>query len=248
MQLLIDVGNTRAKWATHDVAGLGQQQAAPHAEWTVDDVLEQVLAPLPRAKQVLVSNVAGPRVAALIIEACAQAWGVQPRFVQATAAAAGVSNAYVEPAKLGVDRWLGIIAAHHLRSGAVCVASVGTAMTIDAVDAAGRHLGGLITPGPDLMQRSLFGATSDIAARVGESLATATFATDTAAAVRQGARHALAALIVRCTEWTRQATGQEPHVLLTGGGSGQIEPLLTLSYITMPDLVLQGLAILADVD
>jgi type III pantothenate kinase len=244
MMLLVDIGNTRIKWATHDGSGLGPQRAEPHAGWSLSDVHQHITASAGIPQRVFISNVSGPRMAALLSHASTQAWGMQPVFVHATAQAAGVRNAYVEPAKLGVDRWLALIAAHGLVRGAVCVVSVGTAMTIDAVDAHGQHLGGLITPGPQLMVQSLLGGTSDIAARAGTLHATdAVLATDTATAIHNGARHALAALIVRASEWVGMQANQTPAVVLTGGACGLVEDLLPWKCHPVSDLVLRGLAI-----
>ena len=248
MILLVDIGNTRVKWATHGPCGLSPQQAAPHAGWSVGEVRQQITAQMPAPERIVVSNVAGPRMAALLTDAAHQAWGIEPTFVHSKASEGGVRNAYSEPDKLGVDRWLGSIAGHRMAAGAVCVVSIGTAMTVDAVDASGRHLGGLIVPGPDLMKHCLLAATSDIAARTGQSQAAdSIFAADTAGAVRQGTRHALAALIARCVELMHLQTGQQPTVILTGGATDQIEPLLAVDHRSVPDLVLRGLAIVAAV-
>jgi type III pantothenate kinase len=243
MILLIDVGNTRIKWAIHGPDGLSAQQAAAHANWSVADIHQQITAQIPAPQRILVSNVAGSRLAALLTDAAKDAWGMDPVFVQSTASACGVRNGYVQPDKLGVDRWLGCIAAYQIAAGSVCVASVGTAMTVDAIDASGRHLGGLIVPGLDLMKHSLLVATSDIAARAGKSPGSdSMFAADTAAAIREGGRHALAALITRCVE--RMQPGQ-PTLVLTGGASARIESLLGLSHQSIPDLVLRGLCLVA---
>lgn len=246
MMLLIDVGNTRIKWAIHADGVLGPQHAQAHAGWSLENVRGQIFASVARPDRVIVSNVGGPRLASLLVEAATQVWGLQPTFVQATAAAAGIRSAYAEPGKLGVDRWLGMIAAHDMVPAAVCVVSIGTAMTIDGLDANGAHLGGLITPGPQLMVRSLLGGTSDIAARAGAVQPTdALFATDTGTAIHNGARHALAALIVHASQRIAEQVNDQPTLVLTGGASALIETLVTLDHKTIPDLVLRGLAVLA---
>lgn len=246
MNLLIDIGNTRIKWATQDASGLSAQRAAAHATWTAADVRQQVTSQVQRPTRILVSNVAGERLATLLTEAAHAAWGMQPEFVRSSNSAAGIINAYRDPEKLGVDRWIGMIAAHRLQPGVLCVVGVGTAMTIDGLDATGRHYGGLITAGPALMVSSLLGGTSDIAARIAVSQTSdAILAHDTATAVRNGSRHALAALICRAAEYMQQQTGQPPTVILTGGASDHVESLLSLPSRVIPDLVLQGLCILA---
>lgn len=246
MALLIDIGNTRIKWARFEGGALQPQSAAPHSDWSVASVVETVLRRGARADSVLVSNVAGTRMADLVRTAVEQTWQIEATFVVSTPMAGGIRNAYPQPAKLGVDRWLAMIGAHALERGAVCIVSVGTAMTIDGIDADGLHLGGVIVPGPDLMVTSLLQNTSDIAqrARQGDS-SDGLFADNTLGAIRQGAEHALAALVERAVGVMRRTLHETPTLLVTGGASDRIEKAIGLPYRAVPDLVLQGLAVLA---
>src|SRR4029453_14673479 len=160
--------------------------------------------------------------------------------------AGGIRNAYPQPAKLGVDRWLAMIGAHALERGPVCIVSVGTAMTIDGVAADGRHLGGVIVPGPDLMITSLLKNTSDIAQRAQQGATSdGLFADNTLGAIQQGADHALAALVERAVGVMRRTLNEAPKLLVTGGASDPVEKALGLPYRAGPALVLQGLAVLA---
>jgi type III pantothenate kinase len=200
-----------------------------------------------RPGRVLVSNVGGTRIGDLVNAAVTDAWGVAPEFFHSTVQAGGVRNAYSEPAKLGVDRWLAMIGARAMSPGLLCIASVGTAMTIDAVDARGQHLGGTIVPGPDLMISSLLRNTSDIAARAREGeVSVGLFANNTLGGITQGSVHTLAALIDRSAAALQREFGQAPELLLTGGASRRVEPLIGTSYRTVPDLVLRGLAVMAE--
>jgi type III pantothenate kinase len=246
MTLLIDIGNTRIKWARFEDGVLQPQSASPHADWKAEACVETVLRRGNRSDRVLVSNVAGPRMADVVRTAVTQTWQIEAEFVTSTPIAGGVRNAYPQPAKLGVDRWLAMIGAHALERGAVCIVSVGTAMTIDGVAADGRHLGGVIVPGPDLMITSLLKNTSDIAQRALQGVAgDGLFADNTLGAIRQGAEHALAALIERTVGVMRRTLNETPKLLVTGGASDRIEKAIGLPYRAVPDLVLQGLAVLA---
>lgn len=246
MLLLIDIGNTRIKWARLEGQTLGAQSAAIHAAWTRDDFINTILRTSARADRVLVSNVGGVKIGELVRAALADTWNVAAEFAKSTAQAGDVRTGYSDPAKLGVDRWLAVIAAHALERRAACVVSVGTAMTIDGVDAAGRHLGGVIVPGPDLMVSSLLHNTSDIARRAQQgSVKAALFADNTFGAVQQGAVHALAALIERAFATMQREVNEQPALLLTGGASDAVGAALALPYRSTPDLVLRGLAVLA---
>lgn len=246
MHLLIDIGNTRIKWARWTQAGLGEQSAAVHADWSADDFVQRVLNSGPRAERVLIANVGGPRMGEQAQAALAAAWKIAPRFVQSPAAQAGLRNAYPEPAKLGVDRWLGLLGGRSLEPRPLCVASVGTAMTIDGLDAGGQHLGGVIVPGPDLMVSSLLKNTSEIAQRTtGGQARDQLFADNTLGAIQQGAVHALAALVDRAQETLQQQLGQAPVLLLTGGAAARIQAAIRTPGREIPDLVLRGLAVIA---
>jgi type III pantothenate kinase len=246
MTLLIDIGNTRIKWARFENGVLQPQSAAPHADWNAQTLDDTVLQRGGRSDRVLVSNVAGPRMADVVRSAVAQRWQIEAEFIVSTSAAGGLRNAYPQPAKLGVDRWLAMIGAHALERGPVCIVSVGTAMTIDGVTADGRHLGGVIVPGPDLMVGSLLKNTSDIAQRAQHGDAVdALFADNTLGAVRQGAEQALAALVERAIGVMRRTLNETPKLLVTGGASDRLEKALGLPYRAVPDLVLRGLAVLA---
>ena len=245
MILLVDIGNTRIKWAQLEHGNLQPQSAAPHADWTAEKFGAAILRS-DRAERVLISNVSGPRMADIARAAMKQSWQIEPEFVVSTAMAGGVRSAYPQPEKLGTDRWLAIIGAHALERGAVCTVSIGTAMTIDGVDAAGRHLGGVIVPGPDLMVSSLLRNTSDIAQRAqGGAAIESLFADNTLGAIRQGAEHALSALVERAVGVMQRTLGENPKLLITGGASSRLEKAIALPYRVVPDLVLRGLAVLA---
>jgi type III pantothenate kinase len=246
MLLLIDIGNTRIKWARADARGVGEQSAAVHANWTEQDFVQQVLDTGPKAERVVIANVGGKRMGDLTQAALLRQWQLQAQFMQSPVAAAGLRNAYPDPAKLGVDRWMAMLGGRSLETGPICVVSVGTAMTIDGVDAGGRHLGGVIVPGPDLMVSSLLKNTSEIAQRAAtgrtqEQL----FADNTLGAIQQGAVQALAALVDRAVETMRDQLGQAPSLLLTGGASPRLRGAIRTAGRDIPDLVLRGLIVAA---
>ena len=246
--LLIDIGNTRIKWARFDGQRLGRQRAAVHSGWGGEDYARRVIGSGRRLDRILVASVAGARVDRSLVLAARRARAPAPEFVISQRRAGGVTSGYVEPWRLGVDRFVAAIGAHHLARGkAVCVVGVGTAMTIDLVDAKGGHRGGAIIPAPTLMVDSLLNNTDGIrrraqgGARGGSSL----FGRSTRAAIMQGSRYAAAALIDRAVGEARALVpGRAPLVMLTGGGAASIQPLVQSTCVSVPDLVLRGLAAL----
>jgi len=246
MMLLVDVGNTRVKWATLAGGRLTTQQAAAYAAWSTDDWHRALFAG-SRVERVLAVTVAGADTQRALLAAAAHAGIVQVDFVAASAAQSGVRNAYPQPHLLGADRWVAAIGAYHLARGACCVVDIGTAATIDAVTADGQHLGGFIVPGPALMISALHVRTSNLAAHTAASLAGTPelFADNTRDAIERGCRVALAALVDRaCAEMTRH-NGVVPRVICTGGGADWVLPYVLTASELIPDLVLRGLARIA---
>lgn len=244
--LLIDIGNTRIKWARLDGSTLSEMSALPHADLDAAQVRQALLESAPRANRVVASNVAGPRIGDLVSACIRDAWRLDVEYVRTQAATAGVRNGYRDPTKLGVDRWMAVVGAWSMQHRAACVVSVGTAMTVDVVDASGLHHGGLITPGPELMVATLFRNTSDIArhAQQGESNPSL-FADNTRGAVEQGAMHALAALVDRAVAAFAAQVGGAPALMLTGGAADRIVAAIRTPHVLLPDLVLRGLAVAA---
>lgn len=249
-QLLVDVGNTRLKWARFAGGRLGRMHAAAHAGWRVADYQRALAAALRGVVAVHVVSVGGAGVERALRAAIRAAGGPEPRFHGSTRRAAGLVNGYRETWRLGADRWLAAIGGWHLegrRGRAVCVVDVGTATTIDLVDARGRHRGGAIVPGPALMVDSLLRGTRGIQRRAGTAGPAARrplplFARATREALDAGARHAVAALVDRASDAARRLTGRRPRLLLTGGAAHEVAPLVRNAHSVIPDLVLRGLA------
>ncbi|HVY24845.1 MAG TPA: type III pantothenate kinase [Steroidobacteraceae bacterium] len=246
MKLLLDIGNTRIKSAVWHDGALSQHNAVAHAGCSAAQLQSQLLQCYGPVSSVWISNVAGAEIAGRIRQAVQQRWQLEPTFVTAAAMRGEVRNAYPQPEKLGVDRWMSLLAAHAMHTGAQVnlIVSVGTAMTLDALGADGQHRGGLIVPGPDLMINSLLHNTSDIAAHSADGIANDTFFADnTLGAIQQGAARACAALIE--SAYRHLAIEESLKVLITGGAASRVMPLLGVPAVEVPDLVLQGLAVMA---
>lgn len=242
MKLLLDLGNTRLKWAMHEAGAWLAQGAVAWSE-NVADRLAQDWRALPVPQAVFGASVVEPAREALVAQGTATMFARQPVWLRTPAAACGVRNAYAEPQRLGVDRFLAMVAAHADGLGACVLAGIGTALTLDALDADGRHLGGLIAPGPQLMQQSLLSATAQV--RPGHAGAIVALADNTADAVVSGCWHAAAALIERFVAQSAPRLGGSPTLSLGGGDAAQLAALLSQPARLSHDSVLRGLAVWA---
>ena len=194
MILVIDVGNTRLKWAWLTSTGLSDQQAVVHRDAKPGIWTTALFESGQRPSRVLVSNVAGPAMAKTLTRLTKKMFRVNVEFVTATPEFHGLTNGYLDPTLLGADRWLALIGAWTKARSALCVVDAGTAVKVDSVDANGQHLGGLIVPGIHMMREALMSKTSDIAKAVEHSTPSLAgiLANNTIGAVSRGAVFALA--------------------------------------------------------
>jgi type III pantothenate kinase len=233
MRLLIDAGNTRIKWALTRGdewlcrGALPTERAAELSEQFADG---------PAIRAVWASNVAGAEVGRALREAVvADAW----HFVTARERQCGVRNGYEQPAQLGSDRWAALIAAWHLVGGCCLVVNCGTATTVDALSDEGEFLGGLILPGVELMQRSLWGATAQLEQGAGKYVA---FPRNTADALFSGAVQATCGAVERQHALLDKVGAT---VVLSGGAAEVLRERLKLPLRFEDNLVLQGLWLIA---
>jgi type III pantothenate kinase len=228
--LLVDATSGTLRHARLTGGALSQVGAVPHRGIEADewDAALGSLEPAPR--RVLVANGSGGAFALRFAEWVERRWRVVVEF---PAAAAGLS----------VDRWLGLVGARARGAGPLVVVVAGAAFSVDLVDAAGRHRGGYRMPGERLMREALHAQTSGIAAAalLDAAAIEGTFGINTAGAVQQGARLALAALVERLGA-RLAGEGGEPRLLVTGAGGRDVAALLERPAEIVPDLVLEGLA------
>ncbi len=240
MKLLVDAGNSRLKWAWWDGVALTGVSAMPNAGMDLSALWKNG----QNANAVWIASVASTAANAALAATARDRFGVEPVFAVPRARACGVRIAYVQPENLGVDRFLGLIAAHAHQQAPTVIASCGTALTLDALAADGAHLGGLIAAGPQLAQDVLRGGTARLAAvpagRVVE------IADNSADAIESGTWLSAAALIGRFVAQTARRLDSAPALLLTGGGAARLSPWLDVPHRIDAELVLRGLARLAD--
>jgi type III pantothenate kinase len=244
--LLVDIGNSRVKWARLTGERLGKAHAADYAGWRARDFARRVIGSRRSIERILVASVAADAVADALAAGARLAGAPAPERIITRRRACGVTVAYIDPWRLGVDRMLAMIAAHRRFPGRpVCAVGVGTAMTIDLVGSDGRHRGGAIIPAPPLMVSSLLNGTIGIRRRAQGGAAgrgRALFGRSTRAAVEQGSRYAAAAAIDRAVSEATELVGRTPELVLTGGGAPGLRPLIHGASLLVPDLVLEGLA------
>lgn len=237
MNLLIDIGNTRLKWATDNQSEL--TIGSPFLTSAITrTLLRQAWQGLPQPEYIAVACVAANHILETVVLAIAELWP-ETTVIQTKAERQrlGVTNAYPEYEKLGVDRWLSLIAAYQQYNQALCVVGCGTALTLDVIDDFGRHLGGAISPGLHLMKEALANKTEQLF--LPESSFPFGLARATDAAIHNGTLAAACGFIERMLK-NQQSNLQ---LVLTGGDAELIAAHLTRPALIEMDLVLRGLAL-----
>jgi type III pantothenate kinase len=246
--LAIDIGNTRLKWALYAAPQPGAARLAHGAVFleTIETLAEGPWRALPAPHSMLGCVVAGEAVRRRVEEQL-ELWDLEPAWIVPVAHAAGVTNGYEHPSRLGADRWAALVgarsrivqaAAHGIPARPALVVMVGTAVTVDALDAEGHFLGGLILPGFGLMLRALETGTAGLRVPTGEIV---DFPTQTGDALMSGGANAIAGAVERQHRRLRERCHGEPLLLMTGGAAGKLGGITGLPFEIVDALIFEGL-------
>ena len=259
--LALDVGNTRLKWALYEAPLPGARLLAQGAVFleNIDKLAEGEWQALPAPSRILGCIVAGDAVRRRVAEQL-EIWDTPNHWVVPSLQEAGVVNGYAYPSRLGADRWVAIIGARH-RLLARCSSSdgnsssgsgqsvppcvvvmVGTAVTVEAIDAAGKFLGGIILPGHGIMLRALESGTAGLHVPTGE---VQDFPTNTSDALTSGGTFAIAGAVQRMMDNLRRHTGLQPVCLMTGGAGWKVAPSMSVDVELLESLIFDGLLVIA---
>ena len=145
-----------------------------------------------------------------------------------------------QPGKVGVDRLINAWEAHRRTRGATVVASFGTAIVIDAVDAKGEFLGGSIGPGLRIQAAALHGECAQL-----PLIDPAPYADP----IGRNTEHAMSVGLLQGTVGAARhiirqlsdAVGGGARVLATGGDALRLAPFLPEIHEVVPELTLVGM-------
>ncbi len=225
--LEIDIGNSRTKYRCGDRRGHIAAPALP---------LDLGIRP----ERIRISAVKGDQaqIRGLLVDH----FGVEPEWARVVTPFGGVTCAYEAPERLGVDRWLAVLAAWRLTRSATLICDAGTAMTLDYVDKDGVHRGGWIAPGIATMRRALRTETRDVRPddRIASALA---FGRNTDSAVAGGTLAMAVGAVLAARRLIERETLERPRVLIAGGDAPALMQTLGDSAEHHPDLVFDGLRI-----
>ncbi len=240
MILEIDAGNSRIKWR---ILGMADHQPIESGVVENEEALLARIRPETTLLAARLSCVRGDAAIAQLQAWVEKTWNFPLQVARVTRECAGVRNQYEELSRLGVDRWLAMLAAFNKAMQACVVVDAGTALTIDVLDEQGTHQGGFILPGRKLMAKVIQDNT-----RIrlqNEPAPSIALGHGTEAAVCNGIYASQVALIEKVL---REHTGQSGGIklYLAGGDAAALSQLISdrgaFRTEIVADLVLDGLA------
>jgi type III pantothenate kinase len=243
--LLIECGNSRCKWARSGPGGIEYLGAAAYAELASADALAAAWQSSGSFERVMIATVSANPVLEAALALLQPQLKAPIRHLIPVQASHGLHLAYEQADKLGVDRWLAMLAAVAGGDGPVCVVDCGTAMTVDVVAAGGEHLGGQIIPGLELMRASLHHGTS-LLPKVGGPVSSGLLGKDTESCIAAGTLAALAGAVNMVLE--ELAYLGAIRGIITGGNAHDVLPLLHGQWQLRPHLVLEGMAVIGKIE
>jgi type III pantothenate kinase len=247
--LALDVGNTRLKWAHYDAPQPGAKLLGHGAVFleNIDRLADEDWRDLTEPNHMLGCIVAGEAIRRRVEEQL-ELWDFIPHWAVSSPAEAGLVNGYDHPTRLGADRWVAMIGARArmvqqtqaagLAPKPIIVVMVGTAVTVEAIDADGKFLGGIILPGHGIMLRALESGTAGLRVPTGD---VCEFPTNTSDALTSGGTFAIAGAVERMVQHLRQHSGTEPACYMTGGAGWKMAPSMSVQFELVDTLIFDGL-------
>ena len=219
MILELDLGNTCWKWRLleENSSRVLERGIAESGQWLSGRFPDSWAS---KPSRVRIASVVGAQVEQALSASLSGYCSPSIEFARSSAECAGVRNGYVEPVRLGVDRWLMLLAAYREFQEPVLVVSAGSALTIDVVDRAGGHCGGYIIPGPRLMAESLLRDTAGVRFTQRDSFGDLLFGLETDHCVHNGI--AVAQVGAVKLAWKRaEAMLEDSLAVVVAGGYGE---------------------------
>jgi type III pantothenate kinase len=259
--LAIDIGNTRLKWGLFDALTKNASLLASgvcfleHVDRLADEQWSTLAAQFGAPQRVLGCCVAGDALRRRTEEQL-EIFDTTPQWVVASLSECGVSNGYDSPTRLGADRWVAMVGARaHMLARMqepkytakfigprpLVVVMVGTAVTVEAVDAEGKFLGGLILPGHGIMLKSLQAGTAGLHVPTGE---VRDFPTNTSDALTSGGTYAIAGAIERMYSALQHRCGSKPWCYVAGGAGWKMTQHIPVPHELIESLVFEGLLVI----
>ena len=238
MNFYLDIGNSYIKWLSGD-SDVNRMNSIPFVTGDEAVLLSKHWKNEPVPERIIVASVAAKSIIDTVAAVCERLWSIKPEYLTVQKEFCGIVIVYDDVDKLGIDRWLALVAGFNRHKTNLCIADCGSAVTVDVVSASGRHQGGYIIPGIDMMKHALIFNTEKISISE-EVQCTESLGRSTEECIHNGTQLAIAAFIDRVVTRSLDQYQGNLKCIMTGGGAEPIMKLMTTNFIYEPNLVLSG--------
>ncbi len=249
MLLAVDIGNTNVVMAIHDGSAwvtnwrihTDEKKTSDEYYVIVESMLKQNgMVPASIDHSIICSVV--PNLTRTFEKVVSSVTETDPVMVSHDTAV-GLSKKSI-PSELGYDLVANCVAAHHkYPEETVMVIDFGTALTFTTVNSKGEILGAAIAPGLITAVNSLFNNTAQIP-QVQLKIPRSVIGRDSDTAIRSGIMIGFAGLVDSIVQKTEKELACSLKILITGGLSQTIAPLLDRVDAIEPFHTLEGLKII----
>lgn len=243
MNLLLDLGNSRCKFAILEKDVIKKYGIQPYHKENRHSVIETLLFENNNLKKAIVCSVLDEKFNHQLLMILNSHKINDCYFLDPATESFGIQLAYLDPSQLGADRLAALIAANENYSGNKCIVDCGTAITIDALDVNGMHHGGVILPSLISMQKAL---SVDTNVEYNEADGSFNiFANTTQDAIYTGCLSAVIGGIQHVVNSMQAHYDAFDQIIITGGDAEQIMYMLAHKVVHDEKLVLDGLMIVS---
>ena len=240
MNLVLDIGHRRIKWALFDQS---KKNISGAFIWQLDDeAFDKAWAEIGIPSAVMACNVAGEAIAKKCELWMQQRWHLMPQWLTIGDGRHGLSSSYDDVSELGTDRWAAALGVRSISRQPAIIIDCGSAITVDAIDDQGMFHANAILPGRALQISTL--ASLIHSNRQAEDLhqqEVCSPASSTQQGIANGVLIGITGAIDRLIEHAQFYLTRQAVIYLTGGDAEVLIPLLETAVSHEPDLVLLGL-------
>ena len=244
MKILIDIGNTTASLGLWKNNKLSMTNNIENNKLfiTLKKYLKRDI------DEILFTSVIGTKENKLIIDRLKKIFKSNIKQIKSSSSLLGVSNAYIQPKKLGDDRWATIVASSLLHEEPLIIVDCGTAISIDVVNAKGMHLGGYILGGFDGYGKSFKNAyhLKNIKIKEGVASQKKYFPKKTEDGITEGYLLMVISAIENTYNQVKKNQNTPPKLLISGGYGKIISKRLSVKNKYEPDLVLKSIGLIGN--
>jgi len=240
MRVEIDAGNSRVKWRI-----CTEQIVESRGVFSNKDieVFLKALDQIPSIENIYIASVSHPSILNRIATYCSKR-GCPLIEAKTKKITAGVTCGYSDPSILGIDRWLGIVAAYNRFRLPCIIIDAGTTLTIDIVSGDGRHLGGYILPGKEMSLNIMNAGAQQIQINIDndQNITNPSPGNSTEECIAKGQILMIKSIIEYLVKNSEERN--KTQIIATGGNAQDIINVLGSDAHFDPELILNGLKFL----